>query len=578
MGRKFIEPLSSVDRLMREWDWDKNTLNPTVIGSQCNKKAWWKCKYGHSWEAKINNRFHGRGCPICRCRLKTSFPEQAFYYYVKLIYSDAINGYTKIFKNGMEIDIYIPSIKVGIEYDGKAWHTKRTIGNEKKKYQVCRNNGIYLIRIVEDSEQCEITADKKIYIQDTRSPECLNRAIVETLSMLGIISNCATQLDSDILVDTEKDKNAIYEKYLFELEKNSLVNTYPQIAAEWHTDKNGSLTPNMFLPHSSVKVWWKCDKGHEWTAQINSRTSGRGCPYCSGNFVMAGFNDLETVYPDIAKEWHKEKNGNLQPVQVTFGSGRKVWWICKNGHEWRAAINNRTSNNRGCPYCTGGKTIIGVNDLCTIIPNLAKEWHPTKNGSLSPQDFKPNSNIKVWWLCPKCGYEYQAIIANRTKGTGCKNCSNQILHSGENDLATVYPDIAMQWDYEKNDGLMPNKVFPNSNKKVWWKCDKGHSWRAAPNTRTSGCNCPYCAGNKVWVGFNDLATTHSELSAEWNYDKNGELTPQMVSAGSGKKVWWKCQKCGCEYQSIIGNRVKGYGCKCSGKWALKKINKWHYDG
>ena len=571
MARKITETLSSVDRLMQEWDWEKNILNPTTLGSQSNQRAWWKCKYGHSWEAKICNRYHGRGCPICRCRLKTSFPEQAVFFYVKTIYADAINAYTEIFKNSMEIDIYIPSIKVGIEYDGKAWHTDKTINKEKKKYEICRNNDIYLIRIVENLSQNENTSNEKVFIQDANSYESLNHAIIETLNILERYSKrqgyCS---DYSNLVNTEKDKNAILEQYLIEFEKNSLANTYPEIASEWNTDKNGTLTPKMFLPHSSVKIWWKCDKGHEWLAQINSRASGRSCPYCSGNFVLTGYNDLATVYPEIAKEWHKSKNGKLKPNEVTFGSGKKVWWVCENGHEWLTAINNRTSNNRGCPYCTGGKTLIGVNDLCTMNPTLAKEWHPTKNGNLLPQNFKTSSNIKVWWLCPKCGYEYQAIIANRTKGTACKNCSNQILHSGVNDLATIYPNIAKQWDYDKNGSLTPTQVFPSSNKKVWWKCDKGHTWKTAPNSRARGTNCPYCAGNNIWVGFNDLATTHSEISAEWNYEKNGDLTPQNVSAGSGKKVWWKCQKCGNEYQSIISNRVKGYGCKCSGKWAQKR--------
>ena len=211
--------------------------------------------------------------------------------------------------------------------------------------------------------------------------------------------------------------------------------------------------------------------------------------------------------------------------------------------------------------------------MLTVNPMLASEWHPTRNGALKPQNFRPHSNKKVWWLCPKCGYEYQAIIANRAKGTGCKNCSNQILHSGINDLQTLFPEIAKQWDYDKNGKLTPNQIFPKSNKKVWWKCNKGHSWQATPGTRTRGCNCPYCSGNKVWIGFNDLLTTHNELAAEWNYNKNVELTPQKVSAGYTKKVWWKCSKCGCEYQAYIGNRIKGYGCKCSGKWAQKKKNK-----
>lgn len=350
-----------------------------------------------------------------------------------------------------------------------------------------------------------------------------------------------------------------------EFEKNSLANTYPEISKEWNYEKNGALTPKMFSAHSSVSVWWICSKGHEWKAAINTRTSGRGCPYCSGNYVLDGFNDLATVFPNIAKEWNYERNGQLKPNNVTFGSGKKVWWKCDKGHEWQTAINNRTSNNRGCPYCTGEKSLVGVNDLLTINPILAREWHPTKNNGLLPQNFKPNSNIKVWWLCPKCGYEYQAIIADRTKGTGCRNCSNQILHGGINDLATLYPEIAKQWNHEKNGTLKPNQVFPKSNKKVWWKCENGHIWLASPNSRTSGRKCPYCSGNKVWVGYNDLATTHKELANEWDYEKNDKLTPQMVSAGCGKKIWWRCSKCGNEYQAYISNRIKGFGCKCSSK-------------
>ena len=130
MGRKITKPLSSIGYLMQEWDWEKNTLDPATLGFQSNQKVWWKCKYGHSWEAKISNRYNGRGCPVCRCRLKTSFQEQSFYYYIKKIFIDAINGYTEIFNNGMELDIFIPSLKMGIEYDGKAWHNEKSTQKE----------------------------------------------------------------------------------------------------------------------------------------------------------------------------------------------------------------------------------------------------------------------------------------------------------------------------------------------------------------------------------------------------------------------------------------------------------------
>lgn len=566
MPRKITKFLSSVDRLMQEWDWDKNVLDPKTLGAQSNQFAWWKCKYGHSWKAKINNRYNGRGCPICKYRLKTSFPEQAVFFYIKKVFPDAINGYTDIFNNGMELDIFIPSVMIGIEYDGKAWHSKKTIGKEKTKFEICQNNKIYLLRIAESLIETENTCDEKIVINGIPAGKCLDHAIIRCLKLITNIARLNNEkVSHSDFVNTDRDRNTIFKQYLVEFEKNSLGNKYPEVAKEWNTQKNGTLTPKMFLPHSSTIVWWICNKGHEWRASISTRVSGRGCPYCSGNYVLKGFNDLATIYPEIASQWSYDRNGTLKPSDVTFGSGKKVWWVCDNGHEWQAAINNRTSNKRGCPYCTNEKTLIGINDLQTINPALASEWHPSKNNGLLPQNFKPYSNIKVWWLCPKCGYEYQAVISDRSNGCGCRNCANRVLHSGINDLETLYPEIAKQWNYEKNGDLKPFQVFPKSNKKVWWICCNGHTWEASPNSRTSGRNCPYCAGNKVWVGYNDLATTHKELAKEWDYEKNGDFTPKNVSAGSGRKFWWICSKCGCSFQSYISNRIKGYGCKCSSK-------------
>ena len=78
--------------------------------------------------------------------------------------------------------------------------------------------------------------------------------------------------------------------------------------------------------------------------------------------------------------------------------------------------------------------------------------------------------------------------------------------AGENDLATVFPQLARQWDQERNGALTPQQVSPYSNRAVWWRCGLGHSWHAAISTRAWGSDCPYCAGRKVLAGFNVLAT------------------------------------------------------------------------
>ncbi|MBR2727144.1 MAG: hypothetical protein IKD71_04540, partial [Solobacterium sp.] len=125
----------------------------------------------------------------------------------------------------------------------------------------------------------------------------------------------------------------------------------PELASEWHPTKNGTLTPEMLTLGSGIEVWWRCKKGHEYKARISRRVRGDGCPYCSGHKVEKGFNDLATLNPELAKEWHPTKNGSLTPEMVAPNSNKKVWWQCKNGHEWQAYISNRNRGNK-CPYCT----------------------------------------------------------------------------------------------------------------------------------------------------------------------------------------------------------------------------------
>ena len=102
--------------------------------------------------------------------------------------------------------------------------------------------------------------------------------------------------------------------------------------------------------------WMKtiCNMNHRWRASIVSRTKGSKCPYCSGICVIRGKNDLATLRPDIAAEWNDEKNGELKPCNLKIKSNKKVWWKCKNGHEWQAIISNRTNKNQGCPFCKKG--------------------------------------------------------------------------------------------------------------------------------------------------------------------------------------------------------------------------------
>ena len=208
--------------------------------------------------------------------------------------------------------------------------------------------------------------------------------------------------------------------------QTDLASQYPALARQWHPVKNQPLLPTEVLPGSHRKVWWLCPKGHEWQAQIKSRVSGCNCPVCANRMLIPGENDLNTVHPELAQQWHPTRNGTLTPRQVLPGSHRKVWWLCSKGHTWQAEVAARVSGN-GCPYCAGKKVLAGFNDLATVDPELAAQWHPTLNGHLTPEVVTASSHRMVWWEC-SLGHAWKAVIYSRSglKRCGCPVCAGNI--------------------------------------------------------------------------------------------------------------------------------------------------------
>ncbi|MFR5859319.1 MAG: zinc-ribbon domain-containing protein, partial [Clostridia bacterium] len=491
--------------------------------------------------------------------------------------------------------------------------------------------------------------------------------------------------------------------------ENDLLTVNPTLAKEWHPTKNGDLAPYDVTAGSHRKVWWLCEEGHEWQSIIKSRNKGVGCPYCSNKRVVPGKNDLFTINPELAKEWHPTKNGELTPQQFTFGSGKKVWWICKNGHEFYKSIDARRKNPN-CPICSSrrrtsfpeqaiyyyvkqvfpdainsykdifannsrmeldiyipsikvgieydgkafhsetanilrdakkytickenGIILVRITDnlkynpiikydhkieipdqsskhlnyaislllyklerlevvvdvdkdrkdilsyltatdksLASEFPEVAEEWDYEKNGKLLPQMIHPGSNERVWWKCKDCGESWKTSVAERTKRdkTGCPRCSvfrgakkhHETILRKKGSVVETHSWILDSWDYEKNN-VSPYDVISGSGRKIWLKCDKcGYTWEATVNHITKrGINCPCCINKVVVPGVNDLATTHPQLLEDWDYENN-ILLPTQTVAGTSKKIFWKCHKCGHMWQASGATRVKGTGCiKC----------------
>ena len=199
---------------------------------------------------------------------------------------------------------------------------------------------------------------------------------------------------------------------------------------------------------------------------------------------------------------------------MTYGCKTEVWWLRpyddpKTGKHfdftWKATPNARSYGN-GCPYLTGQRVWPGYNDLESNYPEVASQWHPTKNGTLLPSEITYASNKKYWWALsyddPELGhfeFEWEAKAVNRTLlGEGCPFIGNDKVWLGYNDLSSRYPSIAEEWHPTKNRKRAPDNTVYVSTKKVWWECNKcGHEWYASVRGRTlNEIGCPKCRAMK----------------------------------------------------------------------------------
>jgi ssDNA-binding Zn-finger/Zn-ribbon topoisomerase 1 len=293
----------------------------------------------------------------------------------------------------------------------------------------------------------------------------------------------------------------------------SLMDEKPDLGGEWHPTLNSDLTPADVRSGSSRRVWWRCKRcQHEWATPVRVRAQrGGGCPTCaiarratlrSTPRPGQSFGDL---HPEISDEWHPTRNRPLKPTDVKPASHKRVWWLCRYGHEWEVAPAHRRRGEQ-CPRCAieqsarTRSTPTADTCLAALHPDIASEWHPTKNDPLTAADVNPGSPAKRWWQCRECHHDFQVSPSKRTlRGDGCPKCRYQRLSRtkatpkpGES-LAEKDPELAEQWHPTLNTPLTPYDVRPRGRASVWWKCPLGHEWKAAVAPRAHGVGCPKCS-------------------------------------------------------------------------------------
>lgn len=468
--------------IAKEWHPTKNEKTPKEVTAGANQYAWWICEKGHEWRAKINNRtVLRRGCPECSKGTHTSVPEQLIYHYVKQLFPKAVNGY-KFHKT--EIDIFIPSLSIGIEYDGENFHSTRAkYKKDIAKNELLKKNGITLVRVREKG--CfEMDFDKCIVYncKFTSDYSYLNPIITRLLDYLKTKANIPKKIAVDV--------NTIINTILADIKnipfKRSFAFLHKDVAEEWDYSLNAPLKPEMFFPMSDKIVGWICKKcGGKWDAPIKSRSMGYDCSRCAKRH------------------------------QYTTEE-----WISK-----------------------------------------AIEVHGEKFDYSKVEYINSKTNVII--KCLICNMEFKQAPSEHLSGKGCKYCAGQALHPLKT-LAKLNPKIAAEWDYEKNGTITPNDIGKTNNKKIWWKCNNGksHSYLAYVQQRLRGSGCAVCAGRQV-IPETSIASLYPEIAKEWDYERNTPLTPLDVGKGYNGDIWWKCPNNEhSSYMAKVYNRTKkGTGCK-----------------
>jgi len=266
--------------------------------------------------------------------------------------------------------------------------------------------------------------------------------------------------------------------------------THPDVAAQWHPERNNGVTPDQVVAGSKKKYWWVCPEGpdHEWDAVASNRThNSTGCPCCAG-YKVSVTNSLASLFPEVAAQLHHDKNDGITADKIVAGSSKKYWWVCPEGpdHEWETTPGGRTSRGDGCPCCAGLQVSV-TNSLASLFPEIATQWHPSKNEDVSPEKVIGQTHTKYWWKCDEGpDHEWLAEPHSRAgRGSGCPSCAGQQV-SVTNSLASLLPDVAIQLHLDKNGGITADQIVAGSSKKYWWVCPKGpdHEWLTTSTVRT----------------------------------------------------------------------------------------------
>jgi hypothetical protein len=529
--------------LREQWD-PTNEIDMREVSVSSNTRVKWICKYGHKWEAIIGNRTgRGSGCPYCinqTSKLEIYLLVQLRSVFKDVGWREKIDGKEVdiLLKNehiGVEVDgEYWHRNKFGSD-SAKDQHLKSLYNLTIIRVRPIELPMIGLHSVFYDRKDSDQSICLKLFehletilpnqhsvrdyvslgaannLEDYREMISRLPAPVDGSSLYDLREDLAEEWDYDrnkpltpdlfspfsdqkvfwkcsnghIYAATIKNRTnrgsgcpSCYQESLPDAANSralakigSIEKNNPALVSYWDREENNGLRPNEVPNNINRTFVWRCKNGHRFTRLLKTMKSNQDCPVCTSILI---------INPELSNEWDFAKNVDITPEKIQAGSGKRVWWKCKNGHSWECSVVARTRDGKDCPVCRS----IGF-----LYPNLLKEWDHQRNALIDPFNLSWGSSAKVWWICEN-NHAWETSVSSRTgRGSGCPVCArssraeavrlNKLKKSGS--LNEKYPEIAGHWHPILNGGVQPSDFSPNSHKLFWWVCDCGAEYQRTPN-------------------------------------------------------------------------------------------------
>ncbi len=488
-----------------DWIPEKNfPLDPGKIDAYSKEQVWWQCERGHEYRVSVYSRVRSRGCKICN----------------KPKYSEQIRR-TKL-KNGKSLATANRSLSL-------EWDTEKNTG--MTPHDVSEKSHILVWWKCKAGHSWQSTPQRRA--RGDGCPVCSRlhqgeRVLAWRLKKAGI----------------------------------SFAAAYPALLAEWDYESNSVLPDNM-PPKSNLKVSWVCKYGHNWQATIVNRTqAGSNCPICnpqSSRLEIFLLCELRSVFSQVV--WRKRFGGYECDIFIPeLGLGIEV-----DGEYWHRNKENR-ERQKSNVFSQIGLHLIRVRDskLASIEGHVVSYNKGEPPIQITVRLFK---EINIKYPNQKL-MDYIASSEQRNQTEYQQILSRLPSPPSDQTLFSLFPSVAEEWDYKKNYPMTPDLFSPYSDQSVSWLCASGHQWKATIKNRTlrqSGCPICYRAtvsadtSKRLLKKLGSLEKANPAYLSEWDYDRNGNLKPSEVTAGSKIKVWWKCPE-GHSYQQALAGKKYGRGC------------------